>query len=58
MDFTVACSPTISHKMMDNFAREAINLILQFCKFFYLSQNISHLDLFKQMSAEKHLQLS
>ena len=57
MDFTVACSPTISHKMMDNFASEAINSILQFCKFFYLSQNINHLDLFKQMSAEKHLKL-
>ena len=41
--------------MLDQFINEIIDAILHFCKYFHLSQNVSHVDLFKQMSAEKHL---
>ena len=46
----------MSHRVVDCFMNE-IDAILQFCNFFHLFQNVSHLDLFKQMSVEKHLKL-
>ena len=48
------CNPTISHRMLDYFMNEIIDEILQFWEFFYLSQNVSHPDLFKLVSPEKH----
>ena len=57
MDFTVFVVVTqqISHRMLDHIMIETIDAILQFYKCFHLSQNVSHLNLFKQMRAEKHL---
>ena len=40
--------------MLDYFMNEIIDEILQFWEFFYLSQNVSHPDLFKLVSPEKH----
>ena len=41
--------------MLDHIMIETIDAILQFYKCLHLSQNVSHLNLFKQMRAEKHL---
>ena len=44
MDFTFsvfAGDPGISHRMMDHFMNEIIDRIIQFCKFFHFSQNVT-----------------
>ena len=44
MDFTVSvfvADPGISNRMMDHFMNEIIDRILQFCKFFHFSQNVT-----------------
>ena len=44
VDFTVfifVANPPILHRMMDHFINEIIDRILQFCKFFHLSQNVT-----------------
>ena len=51
------CKPTISHRVIDHFIGEIINVILHFCKFFNLFQNFSRLDQFKKISAEKYVEL-
>ena len=43
--------------MLDHFMNEVIDAILQFNKLSHLSQNVSYLDLFKQMSAGKYLKV-
>ena len=58
MDFTVFVVVTQQSPIMLNyFMNEITDAIFQFCKFFHQSQNVSHLDLFRQMNAEKHFKV-